>query len=197
VIVRDRTAQDYVDEIVRALPGLANDPRVIASLANQLPLLAEAAPGPLHSALEQMLEGDGAAIRPIFSEGESLVSIILAKLARIDPGGRLTNRPINSLRAIFLSWIPNTNASLSARLVALDAILENEPEIGWNLLTKLLPQGQDTSSPTAKPRFREAGASEREVVTWARVWESQREIVTRALRLAGDDAARWSAIIER
>jgi hypothetical protein len=56
-------------------------------------------------------------------------ALILARLADIDPGGRLSNRPINSLRAIFLSWTPNTNAPLKQRLAVLDAIVRLTPEV--------------------------------------------------------------------
>jgi hypothetical protein len=217
-----RPAQAFVDDIIRSLPGLSSDHRVLASLRQELPLLAEAAPGPLLSALERMLEGEGTAIRPIFAEATNFlapssphtgllwaletlawdpahlrrVALILAKLARIDPGGRLANRPINSLRAIFLSWTPCTNAPLRVRLAALDEIIAREPAIGWELIVKLLPKDQDTSFPTAKPRFREAGASERETLTYGLIWESQREIVSRALDLVGNDPSRWTTIIK-
>lgn len=180
--ISKEVAQNFVDEIVHALPGLSTDHRMLASLGQQLPLLAEAAPRPLLSALEQMLEGTGEAIRPIFSEVTQFLSpssphtgllwaleilawdpahlrrvaLILAKLARIDPGGQLANRPINSLRAIFLSWTPCTNAPLPLRLAVLDAIVTKEPEIGWELLVKLLPKFGDTSFPTSQPRFRES-----------------------------------------
>jgi hypothetical protein len=217
-----RQAQAFVDDIIRSLPGLSSDHRVLASLRQELPLLAEAAPGPLLSALERMLEGEGAAIRPIFAEATNFlapssphtgllwaletlawdpthlrrVALILAKLARIDPSGRLSNRPINSLRAIFLSWTPCTNAPLRVRLAAIDTIIAREPAIGWELIVQLLPRDHDTSGPTAQPRFREAGASERETLTYGLIWESQREIVSKALDLVGDNPSRWITIIK-
>lgn len=221
--ISKQEAQNFVDEIVRALPGLSTDHRMLASLGQQLPLLAEAAPSPLLLALEQMLEGNGEPIRPIFSEVTQFLSpssphtgllwaleilawdpahlrrvaLILAKLARIDPGGQLANRPINSLRAIFLSWAPCTNAPLPLQLAVLDAIATKEPEIGWKLLVELLPKFADTSFPTSQPRFRESGASEKEVLTYSVVWESQREIAMRALGLAQGSASRLVTIINK
>jgi hypothetical protein len=62
------------------------------------------------------------------------VSVILAKLAKIDPGGTFSNRPINTLMEIFLPWHPNTNASQNQRLAALDFIVREVPEIGWTLI---------------------------------------------------------------
>ena len=201
------TPQQYVDEIIRDLPGLSDNHRLLASLSNELPLLAEAAPDPLLSALERMLGGEGSAIKGIFNESEHLLTphsahtgllwaleslawdpallrratYVLARLADIDPGGRLTNRPINSLRMIFLSWHPNTNANLNQRLAALDYIIRRVPDVAWQLLVKLFPKGNDSSMPSAMPRFREAGSSEQELLTNGVVWESQRQIVSRAL----------------
>src|ERR1035441_6457842 len=128
--VTNQSPQQFVDQIVKGLPGLSTDYRLLTSLRDELSLLAEAAPGPLLAALEQMLEGDATVIKPIFSEIETFMSpssyhtgvlwalellawereflnrvaLILAKLTRIDPGGRLSNRPLNSLRSIFLTW---------------------------------------------------------------------------------------------
>ncbi|MEQ1835636.1 MAG: hypothetical protein ABL862_04200 [Candidatus Nitrotoga sp.] len=215
------TPQSYVNDIIRSLPGLSNDYRLLASLRDELPLLAEAAPDPFMEALEQMLEGKADALKPIFGEQAHIlapssphtgllwalevlawdpvllprVALILAKLAAIDPGGRLSNRPINSLRSIFLSWTPNTNATLKQRLGALDYVINNAAAISWELLVTLLPRLHDSSSPTAKPKFREAAASEAENLTWGLVWESQREIISRALLLAEDNASRLVTII--
>lgn len=215
------TPQLFVEQLIDALPGLTRDYRLLASLHNELPLLMEAAPRPLLLALEQMLEGDGSAIQPIFREAGFLgpssphtgllwalemlawdpqylprVALILAGLARVDPGGKLQNRPINSLKEIFLSWHPGTNATLVQCMAALDHLIAREPNVGWDLLVMLFPEHHGVAHPTTKPRYCEAGASEREILTWGRVFEGYREVVGRALRLVQDDAARWVTIIK-
>jgi hypothetical protein len=216
-------AQAFVDQLIKELPGLNENHRLLASLQHQLPLLMEAAPRPLLSALEQLLGGDGAAIRPIFTDTEdalfaesphtgllwgletlawdpqylSRVSLILAGLTKADdPPGKLMNRPINSLREIFLPWNPGTNATLSQRFGVLDQIIIQEPGVAWNLLLMLMPQYHSVSQPTAKPRFREAGASEREGRTDQLVWDAYSGAIDRALALAGGDAQRWSTLVE-
>lgn len=222
LVVPGSTPQLYVDDIVRNLPGLSSNYRLLASLRDELPLLAEAAPTPFMEALEHLLEGEVDLLKPVFSEQEHFLSpssphtgllwalevlawdpallprvaLILARLAAIDPGGRLSNRPINSLSSIFLSWAPNTNATLKQRLGALDYIIQNVPAVGWELLITLLPKLYGTSSPSAKPKFREAAASEAENLTYGIVWESQREIVNRALVQADGMADRLITIIE-
>ncbi|MFZ0859454.1 MAG: hypothetical protein WAN18_02150, partial [Candidatus Sulfotelmatobacter sp.] len=210
----------FVAELVASLPGLETDYRRIASLQDVLPILMEAAPRPLLAALERMLEGGGKVFAPIFQDKDPFLSrsphtgllwglealawdphylndsaLVLAKLARIDPGGKLTNRPLNSLREIFLSWHPSTNANLIQRMAALDQVCRREPEVGWQLIVKLLPGLHEIASPTAKPRYLEAGASGRELLTYALVDEGRRQIVERAFKVAGDVPERWSTIV--
>jgi hypothetical protein len=175
----------------------------------------------LLEALEQLLGGEGENIRPIFQDTDPIfsssphtgllwaletaawdpeylarASLILAKLAQIDPGGKLANRPIESLRDIFLPWFPNTNATLAERLTALDYVIANEPGIGWQLVVKLLPQRPSFAKHTATPRFHEAGGSERETVTNHLVWKTYSQIIDRALEMANDDSERWCTIVQ-
>lgn len=219
--VHGDTPQNYVNKIVRNLPGLSSDYRLLTSLNDNLALLAEAAPIPFVDALERLLEGDAAAISPIFEEQEGLLTshsshtgvlwaletlawdpdyllraaTCLARLAAIDPGGKLSNRPINSLREIFLTWSPNTRAVAQQRLGVLTHVLKTVPDIAWPLLVKLLPRHHDSSSPTAKPKFRESVGASTEVLTYGLVWQSQAAIIELALRHAGSDPARWETLI--
>ncbi len=211
----------FVNQLIAELPGLATDYRRMASLYEELPILMEAAPRPLLLALGQMLGGDGKTLAPIFQDKDPFLSrsphtgllwalealawdpkylpdsaLILAELARVDPGGKLTNRPLNSLREILLPWHPGTNANLVQRLAALDQIIAKEPEIGWQLLMKLLPGLHEVAFPTAKPRYLEAGASQRETLTYGLVADGRRGIVERAMSLAGENPERWVQLIK-
>jgi hypothetical protein len=215
------TPQDFVNRIVRDLPGLSSDHRLLASLQDQLALLAEAAPIPFLEALERLLEGDAKAIRPIFEEHKGLISshgyyygvlwalevvawdpalllraaTCLARLAEIDPGGAMSNRPINSLRSILLSWSPNTAAPAKQRTGVLLHVVQSVPAIAWQLIEKLLPRPHDTSSPTQRPMFREFEDWGLEVLTYGLVWESQAAVIDLALQHAGCDPDRWSVIL--
>ena len=217
------TGQEFANSLLKDLPGLRTDPRVLTSLKDELPLLAEAAPDPLLEALERMLEGDGALIRPIFNEHEGFLhptykhtgvlwaletmawdpeyfrraALALARLATIDPGVKIGNTPANSLAEIFILWHPNTNASWAQRLSALNEIAESFPEVGWKLVTTLLPSWHGISSPTAKPKLREAGASDRHPITNRELWENQAAVARLAVTLAGDDESRWLDLLPR
>src|SRR6266478_534060 len=67
----------------------------------------------------------------------SSATLLLGRLAGLDPGGRLQNRPINSLRGIFLFWHPYTSATLVQRRQALDLLVAREADVVWDLLSKL------------------------------------------------------------
>ena len=215
------TGQEWANSLLTELPGLGSDSRVLTSLNDELPLLAEAAPDPLLTALEHMLEGNGDLIRPIFNEREGLLFpsykhagvlwaletiawdpdyfrravLVLAGLGAIAPEIRLGNTPANSLMEIFLLWDPNTNANAAARLAALKEICDKHPSVGWTLAKRLLPTTYGTSSPTAKPRLREGGAADRPPVTYRELWEDQAALVSLAVELAADDEARWLDLI--
>ncbi|HYM08851.1 MAG TPA: hypothetical protein VEU11_20030, partial [Terriglobales bacterium] len=124
------------------------------------------------------------------------VTLDLARLARIDPGGRLANRPVRSLSTVFKAWMPQTNASLKQRMAAIDQIILKVPEIGWELVLGLLPVRPDSSMPTSRPRLREAGASIRETLTNGLVFATYREIVSRAMRLAKGDPGRLLVLVQ-
>lgn len=82
------------------------------------------------------------------------VSLCLVRLARRDPGGQWANRPLASAAHIFFSWRPQTVASFSERLNALENICRKEPVGAWKLLLALIPQPHGTFMDSAKPSYR-------------------------------------------
>lgn len=218
----NQRCQSYVDQLIRNLPGLCEDWRLLTSLRSQLPVLAEAAPFPFLEALECLLQGPPEKILPIFAEGEGTfgghafhphflwaletlawepsllapVGLILAGLAKVDPKGRLGNRPINSLREIFLAWHPGTSANLEQRLQVLDLIIKRHPDIGWKLLMALMPKTHDTSSPTHEPKWKDFGRSQREPLTRRALGITCQNYIDRALLHAGSDPNHWIELID-
>lgn len=215
------TPQQFVNGIVRELPGLSADYRLLASLQDNLPLLAEAAPDPFLDALERLLEGGANTLRPIFAKEFDMfsprsphvpllwaleilawdpatlvrVSTILARLAEIDPNGSLSNRPINTLRSIFLSWCPNTRANSKQRIAALRHVVKQVPAVAWQLLVTLLPRHHDTGNFSTKPKIREADDPSVEVLTYSVVWENQSEVVEMAVQMAKFNPERLITLI--
>jgi hypothetical protein len=172
-----------------------------ASLGDVLPFLAEGSPsafleavrrgaigeGPLHHLL---IDAEGGGIFGRASHAGVLwaletlawsadyidqVATVLAQWAASDPGGQWGNRPGATFRSLFLSWYPQTSASLPRRLAALDAVRTRLPAESWPLLLGLLTRRGDTASPNARPKWHD--------------WDPPGDVrVTRAGREAMDEA---------
>jgi hypothetical protein len=217
-----QSVQEYVDSLISNLPGLYEDPRVLISLQNQMPALAEAAPGPFLTALERLLQGPTDKMQFIFDEGEHLinarylhthllwalealawepgylarVALILVDLAKIDPGGSTLNRPINSLREILLPWHPGTNANLNERIEVLDLIIKKDPEVGWKVMKALMPSSHQVSNPIHKPLWKDFGNSRKTKVKRSEIINAYQEYIKRALDTANDKPERWLDLID-
>lgn len=175
-----------------------------ASMASTLPLLAEAAPTVFLHAVRDALEGDEPLLAGIFRDQESdalglsassphtyllwalerlawapehfeAAVTLLARLADLDPGGRLGNRPQTSLESIFCPWLPHTMADDEQRIAALERLRRNFPDVAWTLLLSHLPE-------THSIQMEGRGADYRD-------WGRDRPTVTRAQHLRMVEAA--------
>lgn len=126
------------------------------------------------------------------------VAVLLGRLAAIDPGknSRNGNRPMDSLRRIFLAWSPNTDADLDRRFVAIDGLIRVLPDVGWDLMLLLMPRYQDSSMPTARPVLRDTKPLAPEQITFGLVWDTETRVLQRALSLAQDDEQRIVSLVE-
>jgi transcriptional regulator with XRE-family HTH domain len=212
-------ANARVDSILQRLLDKADRERWW-SLSRDFQLLAEAAPEAFLAMLEEGLERD-APVTVLFGEdggpvgGEHVSNLlwalealawsprylgrvcnIIAKLAAGDPGGRYGNRPGNSLRNIFLLWLPQTFAPLDDRFRVLDRLRKTEPDVAWKLMLGILPSGYDTASPSSHTRWRDLSVDQQEETTYALIAKGAQGIAERLLADAGVSAARWTGLIE-
>jgi hypothetical protein len=152
-----------------------------ASLAPVLSLLAEACPDEFLSAIERDVQGDAPVLTGVFTDsGQALfgagsphsnllfalemlgrspvylsrVAVNLARLAQLDPGGVLVNRPQNSLIGLFRVGYPQTAAPLDQRLIVLDTLRERFPDIAWSAMVGALPVAGTIFTPSPPPRWR-------------------------------------------
>jgi hypothetical protein len=219
------TPQQFVDRVVAELPGLTADVKLLASLKSEFPKLAEAAPVPLVSALERVLEGDSEHWKAVIfrdKKEQSFLSStsphtyilwaletlawdptylpraasILMTLAHFDPGGAMQNRPLHSLRDIFLAWRPSTYALVDERIAVLRRICRARPKVGLDLAMSLLPVPHDHTTGTAKPRLRDFGNARSKVTTVADMESAYRGYAEIAIELAGTDVRRLTALVE-
>lgn len=217
------SARDLGAVYVRDVLELANrDWRIWASLSHVLPRLAEAAPDRFLSAVEAGSQGPAPVLRYLFADQtdgffsssphtgllwalETLAwhpdhlgraALALARLAAIDPGGKLTNRPAKSLREIFLGWHPQTTATLEQRVQVIDVIREREPSVAWDLSCALLPENHGVAMNTPTPRWREWLPDAKPQVTMGEYRSFVGHLLDRLLLDVGEDGARWRRLIE-
>ena len=216
-----RSGQDWSNHIVGAIFDGVTDWKLWASLSPVLPLLAEASPEIFLGALERNLATPSSSLIQIFTDSENILTqssphtgllwafetlawspeylsqsaLSLASLARLDPGGKLSNHPLGSLREVFLIWHPCTTADLEQRLVVLDTVRRREPCVGWDLMVKLLPGSHNMAFPTAKPRHRNWLPEEETHVPFVEISRAITEIVLRLLEDVGLDGPRWRDLI--
>ncbi|MFZ5622976.1 MAG: hypothetical protein ACOY71_00925 [Gemmatimonadota bacterium] len=216
------SASDSAAVCVRELLEQANrDWRVWASLSHVLPRLAEAAPDQFLTAVEAGSRDDTPVLRHLFTDQtdaffsssphtgllwalETLAwnpmhlpraALALARLAAIDPGGKLSNRPAKSLREIFLGWHPQTCATLEQRLDVIDLVRQREPDVGWYLLCALLPEHHGVAINTSTPRWREWLPEAKPVPTLGEYGSVVRALVDRLLVDVGRDGKRWRQLV--
>lgn len=211
----------FVDHLVRALPGLNSDTRVLASLDRQLPDLIEAAPIPFLDALDALIQGYPDQLRLLLADesgifGKSFhtgllwgleglawssdflprVAQTLAALSEIDPGGQLSNRPFRSLTSLFLAWYPGTSVSPTNRAAIIRSIADRFPKIGWRLIVDLLPGRRRTASQTHCPKWRSLGQVRRRSILRSEVISAYELIVDIALQFAGADAEKLRDLVD-
>jgi hypothetical protein len=220
-----RTLSTWARSIVSQLLRRANeDPsgQLWASLMDVAPLLAEAGPDVFLRAVQEGTAGSDPVLGRIFSDraGDFSVSSahtgllwaletvawserfgplaaeLLARLAEIDPGGKLSNRPINSLADFFRPWLPQTSLPMERRLAVLDGLRRNHPDVAWDLMLKLLPEDHAVGNYAHAPRFR-TWKPEEEGVTNKDLWEFSSAVVARVQQAAEAVPSRWPEVIER
>ena len=213
----------FANNVVAGLEGLDSNWRLLASIRDQYPRIIEAAPSPLLDSLELLLEAHRDDATFLFTEDDSIfgatpmhtgllwgleilawnakllprVSLLLAKLAAIDPGGRWANRPINSLFEIFHWWKPSTHADRASCVASLDLIRSIEPKVGWQLLSKLCPSRySQIVGHTQRPRWSDFGDPSPDWRQPKARQEYLRSIVDRVIQDAGAHIERWRTIFE-
>lgn len=193
------------------------------SLEDVLPLLAEAAPQVFLDAVHDDLDRAEPLLKTMFQDSDRAGSVLysssphtgllwaletlcwspeyllsatsaLARLHAIDPGGRLSNRPLESLTSVLVGWIRQTSAPLDQRVLAVENICERFPDTGWELVLALWPSHHAVSSPPSTPRFHDWKPESRSVPVSEYI-AFIGCLVQRAIRLAGTDAVRWSALV--
>ncbi|PXA05717.1 addiction module antidote protein, HigA family [Coraliomargarita sinensis] len=83
------------------------------------------------------------------------VTKVLAELSKIELDDNWLNKPINSLKGILCSWMPQTAAKLEERTKVLKYLCKKYPLIGWELCIEQFTPGTRMGDYSYRPHWRE------------------------------------------
>ena len=215
---------ERVTKIVRELLPEGCDWKRWASLGDVLPQLIEAAPVTVIEAIERDVRGASPALAELMRQeippgslsGAAYhsgvlwtleraawspsffprVSLLLARLDDLDPGGKWANRPRGSLCSLFFSWRPQTMASVRERLDTVSLLIKKTPASAWNLLLSLFPRAHETIADNGTPSYRDWAAGWTGEVTLGDYRSYISEISELSLSMTEEMPTRWLELIE-
>lgn len=213
--------QNFVDKLIHDLLHDAEGKKW-CSLSSVLPLLAEASPTSFLSVVEHSLNKDELPVMEMFGGTNSLftstsyytgllwalenlvyssdyllrATLILGQLSRLDPGGNLVNRPINSLKEIFNPWYNQIEADFQTRQNVLDKLSMKEPDVAWGLFLSLAPKNHIVVHPIHKCRWRYDYQHLERSVTYQQGWDFHSFLFDKLILLANGNDGRIAALID-
>lgn len=97
-------------------------------------------------------------------ENLARVVTILARLSGHKIDDNWANKPMESLQAIFRSWMPQTAASVDQRSNALEMLIKRFPDIGWEICIEQIKPGSKFGTSSYRPRWRSDASGAGQVV---------------------------------
>ncbi|WP_336856043.1 helix-turn-helix domain-containing protein [Sinomonas albida] len=196
---------------------------VWARLAPVLPSLAEAAPEAFLDAVEADLERSEPILKTMFKDRDggndpfgpssphpdllwALETLcwspdyfgrtagLLARVAAIDPGGRLSNRPAESLQKVTVGWVAQSGGGVEEKVTIIERALQRTPDVGWSLLLAVWPSPHSVAFAPRQPMYRD-WTPKKPTVTLNDWGLFVRELVRLAIQAAGDLADRWQQLV--
>lgn len=179
-LFQDRFEIDIKEHISRLIHDLLH-PLTSANLRSHrddLPFYAEAAPETFMNLIERDLRRSRPAVYDVLAPvNESIftpcprtgllwgleclawknlgrITKILAKLSEYRIGDRFANTPMNSLKAIYGAFMPQTSATEEQRIEALEALANHFPSVGWRLCIHQLSTASRIGSYNYRPLWR-------------------------------------------
>src|SRR6266704_1992152 len=178
------SAQGFADAVVKEIFAAAQTWQAWASIKDVTPLLAEASPNTFIDIVEHGITSTPTLFQELMKDDPGLFGecrhsgllwalesaawsseyfsgavSALTNLAKIDPGGRWSNRAINSLKEVFQPGYPQTYASPQERLAAFDTLVTKDPKTVWRFAGGYY--GQQIISESHRFRWRDAGGVRR------------------------------------
>ena len=217
-----RDPQSWVDRIIGGLLSKASG-EMWVSINRELPLIAEASPQIFLQYASRSLSDESPEIMDMFKEEPGFVvpeashtgllwaleelawmpsyfktaCLLLHKLATLDPGRRLSNRPLDSLMEIFKAWHHQTLAPYEQRVDVLKEMLPRDVNVSWKLLKGLLPSfSSETAFLTHRMCWRMFWVATDLRYTIRERFDMYSEVVEMLISLCDGDETRFSDLIK-
>jgi hypothetical protein len=123
--------------------------------------------------------------------------LVLARLAQIQIDDNWVNKPIESLKSIFRSWMPQTAARLDQRLSAMKLLAEQYPDIAWQVCVDQFGHDHRIGHYSQKPRWRNDGHGFGEPISRGERHVFELNMIEMALNWKTHDQATLGDLIER
>lgn len=216
----------WASHIVRQLlpdPDDGNAGDMWVSLADVLPLLAEAAPDVFITALREACSSDSTPLAAMFTDPKGvhsfqashsphihllwalerlawsssnsyLVADILACLSEVDPFTRSSDQPLDSLVSLFSVSHPSVAAPLFGSSESLNRLRRHHPDTSWLLIAEMIRTRCFGSSDLQKPAFRNWETEKTALTTVYN--EFTTVLAESAIEDAGADVSRFGVLID-
>jgi hypothetical protein len=195
-----------------------------ASQRGDLPRYAEAAPDQFLDILESDLDSDDPKILALLTPASSQlfgggcprsgllwalellawkperlvrVASLLARLSKPKIDDNWINKPENSLKSLFRSWMPQTAANVEQRKAALETITRLYPEIGWQLCIDQFDPYGAIGNYNSRPRWRKDASGAGQVVSGHEHYQFARKALDIALDWSSHNQRTLGDLIER
>lgn len=199
-----------------------SDWRFWATASSELSTLMEAAPDELLTGMENALNVNPSPFLELFKQENNGIwgscyhsgvlwalehaalsadyfaraALVLARLSEIDPGGTYSNRPMESLHALFLAWRRFSDLPDAERMKVLDTLCARVPAAGWKVLMAISPSSHEAITERNYASYRSWGQSLSRVPTHAEFNALLQEILTRIAAQVGSDPANWETALD-
>lgn len=213
--------QQWADSIVTKLLS-QREISFWLSIEGRLTLLAEASPSSFLSALEELIKKEPIVISSMFSDKDfdlftpnyhthilwaleglawdpqylSRVALILSNLTLLGKGVKISNTPLNSLRSIFLLWLPQTFAIPEARKKVIETLIKRNKDVAFILLQKIAPKNTGDTGHYSHRQTLRLRDYVNSPVTYKELHEGISFVREKLIQVASNECSKWVDLIE-
>lgn len=213
--------QQWADSIVTKLLS-QKEISFWLSIEGRLTLLAEASPTSFLSALEELIKKEPSVISSMFSDKDfdlftpnyhthilwaleglawdpqylSRVALILSNLTLLGKGVKISNTPLNSLRSIFLLWLPQTFATLEARKKVIETLIKRNKDMAFTLLQSIAPKNTGDTGHHSHRQTLRLRDYVNPPVTYKEWHEGISFVREKLIQVASNECSKWVDLIE-